>query len=134
MADEDESWRSDLHHELSIRRPSKRVSPYDTSEWKARRRELKEGADCILCLRFGVQSPAEVADHIVPAADSGDFEGELQPLCLGCHRIKRQIEGRWRKGTLAVTELNLATGKEALRLRAAAFGVGVDGFQLVRVK
>jgi hypothetical protein len=62
--------------------------------------------------------------------DSG-FEGALQPLCLECHVIKRKVEGRWRKGTLGISELDLSIGKEGARLRAAAFGVGVDGLALV---
>ena len=63
---------------------------------KARRTALKDGADCVLCLRFGVRMLAEVADHLIPAAD-GDFEGALQALRGPCHVLKRRIEGRWRK-------------------------------------
>ena len=130
----DEGWRESLHGELAAgKRRGKRASqPYDTAEWKRRRTTLKDGADCVLCLRFGVRTLAEVADHLIPAAD-GDFEGALQALCGPCHVLKRRIEGRWRKGELSIAELNLATGREALRLRAAAFGVGADGFRLVRV-
>lgn len=129
-----EDWRADLHRDLAAgRRRSKRISPYDTGAWKARRTELKHDAYCVLCARFRLHTPAKIADHIVPVADGGAFEGELQPLCLDCHKIKRVIENAWRKGKLGIAELDLSVGHQALRLRAAAFGVGVDGFQLVRV-
>ena len=84
----DESWRSAIHRDLiaSKRRP-KRVSPYDSREWKQRRDALKYDAGCILCARFRIHVPATVADHIVPVA-SGDFEGELQALCFDCHSQK----------------------------------------------
>ena len=131
-----EDWRSDLHRDLAAgkRRP-KRNSPYDTPGWRARRAELKCDAICVLCARFKIHVPATVADHVIPHANSGeDFhEAALQPLCFDCHKIKRVIENRWRRRELAVTELNFAAGKEALRLRAAMFGVGVDGRNLVRV-
>ena len=131
----DESWRDALHQDLVAgkRRP-KRISPYDTRGWKTRRSALKHDARCVLCARFKIHVAASVADHIIPSADS-TFGGELQPLCGDrCHRLKRRVEGRWRRGELGVAELNFATGKEALRLRAAAFGVGVDGYPLVRVE
>jgi 5-methylcytosine-specific restriction endonuclease McrA len=128
----DESWRADLHRNLTTSRLRKRASPYSSRAWKARRAELRDGAVCCLCVRFGVQAPAEVADHIIPAAD-GDFAGELQALCLDCHKIKRVLEGQWRKGVLNARELYLATGKEAMRLRAAAFGTGHDGYPLVQI-
>jgi 5-methylcytosine-specific restriction endonuclease McrA len=130
----DESWRDALHRDLVAgRRRPKRVSPYDTRGWKARRSALKYDAACVLCARFRLHEPATIADHVIPTTNGG-FEGPLQPLCEDCHRIKRRIEGRWRRGELKVAELYLATGREALRLRAAAFGVGADGFQLVRVE
>jgi hypothetical protein len=125
-----EDWREALHADLAAGRRRKRASRlYDASQWKARRTALKENACCCLCIRFGIYEPATVADHVVPAADS-DFAGELQPLCGLCHRLKRLIESRWRKGTLGITELNMSISKEGARLRANAFGVGVDGFAL----
>ena len=131
-----ESWRDAVHRDLTAgkRRP-KRVSPYDTRGWKARRTALKYDAACILCARFKLHVPATVADHVVPHANSEeDFHAAtLQALCFDCHKIKRVIENSWRRRELGIAELNFATGKEALRLRAAAFGVGLDGFALVRV-
>lgn len=129
----DESWRTELHRQLIAGRSRKKAPrPYDSRGWKSRRSEVKDGAECCLCARFGQHVPAEVADHIVPAATAG-FDGALQPLCQLCHRIKRVLEGQWRRGSLNVSELNLATGRAAMCLRASAFGVGLDGFQLVRV-
>lgn len=130
----DEGWRDAVHRDLAAGKQRKgKPRPYDTREWKQRRAELKDGAGCVLCARFGVYEVATVADHIIPTADSGEdfYDARLQPLCAPCHVIKRKIEGQWRKGTLGITELNVATGKEAGRLRASAFGVGVDGLALV---
>jgi HNH endonuclease len=128
-----EDWRAAVHRELAAgRRRKGPPKPYDTRGWKQRRAELKDGAVCCLCARFGLAVPATVADHVVPVTNGGDFEGELQPLCFECHKIKRVIEGRWRKGTLAITELNLAVGRQAMHLRAAAFGVGIDGLLICR--
>jgi hypothetical protein len=62
--------------------------------------------------------------------DSGDFSGALQPLCTDCHKIKRRIEHAWRRGELNASELDLSRSKEGGRLRAAAFGVAVDGFSV----
>jgi hypothetical protein len=130
----DEDWRADLHRDLAAsKRRSKRVSPYDTGAWKTRRNALKHDAVCLLCARFGLQVPGEVADHVMPQADSREdfIEAPLQPLCSPCHVIKRKIEGRWRRGELRISELDLSISKEGARLRAAAFGVGVDGLALV---
>jgi hypothetical protein len=127
----DESWRSALHAELTAGRAGKRQpQPYDTRRWKDRRAALKDGAGCVLCLRFGLHEPATIADHIQPVTNGGAFEGDLQPVCANCHKLKRLIEGRWRRGELPVSELNLAVSREGARLRAAAFGVGVDGMPI----
>jgi hypothetical protein len=125
-------WRSDLHRELAASRARKANSrPYDSREWKSRRAALKAGAVCCLCARFGLDTPAAVADHIQPVTNGGAFEGNLQPVCFDCHKLKRLIEGRWRRGELPASELDLSVSKEGMRLRAAAFGVGVDGMPLV---
>jgi 5-methylcytosine-specific restriction endonuclease McrA len=138
MTDDDESWRAGLHRDLvgGRRRKSKRPShPYDTARWKARRTELRDGATCVLCARFGLATMAQVADHIIPALDTeaADFyDAPLQALCLDCHKIKRKIESAWRRRELNIRELDLSQSREGARLRAASFGVGVDGFPLVR--
>ena len=131
----DESWRTDLHRDLAPRRSKRVANPYDTIEWKHRRAELKDDTPCCLCIRFGVYERATVADHVVPHANSGeDFHAAaLQALCFDCHKIKRVVENQWRRRELHVSELNFATGKQALRLRAHVFGVGVDGRDVVRI-
>jgi hypothetical protein len=125
-----EDWRADLHAELSAGRRKHEPKPYDTRAWKSRRAEL-HGAPCVLCARFGLHEPATIADHIQPVTNGGAFEGDLQPVCTNCHGLKRLIEGRWRRGELPASELNLAVSREGARLRAAAFGVGTDGLPLV---
>ena len=130
MTEDDEGWRADVHADLTAGRKRRPQSPYSTPEWRARRAALKEGACCVLCARFGLQEPATVADHVVPAVDSRAFDGPLQALCEPCHKIKRRLENMWRRKELGIGELNLATGKEAYRLRAHAFGVAVDGLPL----
>ena len=123
-----DDWRADLHRDLTRSRSRKRAAqPYDSFAWKARRAELRDGATCVLCARFGEHVPAEIADHVCPVTAGGNFEGELQPLCSPCHRIKKLVEGRWRRGELPASELDFRTSREAARLRAP---IGVDGFAI----
>jgi 5-methylcytosine-specific restriction enzyme A len=48
---------------------------------------------CRLCLRLGVVTPAEIADHVV--SHRGDWElftrGELQSLCKRCHNSTKRV-------------------------------------------
>lgn len=132
---DDESWRSDLHRDLTAGRTSKRRSrPYGLSAWKRRRSEVRDGACCILCSRFNLSVAGTIADHIVPAANNREdfYEAALQPLCASCHAIKARLEYQWRKGKLPISELDLSISKEGARLRAAAFGVSVSGYPLVQ--
>ena len=124
----DESWREALHADLTAGRRRKReLQPYDTREWKRRRDALKGDAFCILCLRFGVHTPAAIADHVVPVTSGDDFAGQLQALCTACHRVKKLVEGQWRRGALLTSELDFRISREAARLRAP---VGADGFAI----
>jgi 5-methylcytosine-specific restriction protein A len=51
---------------------------------------------CRYCRELGKNTPAEIADHVVPV--DGSFErfvmGELQSLCWSCHSHVKQREER----------------------------------------
>ena len=70
---------------------------YRTSRWlKKRDYQLTHEPLCRLCVQLGRETPATVADHIVP--HRGDeiafWTGELQSLCSTCHDGAKQEQER----------------------------------------
>lgn len=68
---------------------------YNSSRWiKRRKRQLNENPLCALCLKQGLVTPANVADHIDPHRGDHDafFHGELQSLCEIHHNAAKQSE------------------------------------------
>lgn len=69
---------------------------YDCARWrKARRNFLLENQLCVLCLRQGRDTPANVVDHIKP--HGGDYElfwdrVNWQALCKQCHDSSKKIK------------------------------------------
>jgi 5-methylcytosine-specific restriction protein A len=77
-------------------------SMYNTQKWRLlRNRHLKQEPYCVIC---GATDSLQ-ADHIQPPqGDEGVFfdPGNLQTLCVTCHRRKTQMEidarKAWRRG------------------------------------
>lgn len=65
-----------------------RVALYSGQGWRTRRAE--QLAAHPLCARCGRRATA--ADHVISLAAGGDFDGELQSLCMPCHREKTLAE------------------------------------------
>lgn len=68
---------------------------YDTTRWRKKaKRQLKAEPLCVMCAKMGRDTPATVADHVVP--HNGDPElfwyGELQSLCASCHSASKQTQ------------------------------------------
>lgn len=69
-------------------------SLYKTAAWSRRRlAQLAAEPLCRMCARFGVVTPATVADHITPHRGDLDlFHGPLQSLCAPCHDGPKQAD------------------------------------------
>lgn len=64
-------------------------------EWEQKRGEILERDNhlCIPCKQDGRVTPANQVDHIIQKADGGtDHDGNLQSICLACHRAKTARE------------------------------------------
>lgn len=67
---------------------------YD-SAWERRRDYIltRDNYLCQVCARAGRLTAAEEVDHIMPKAQGGtDDEGNLQAICVDCHRKKTSTE------------------------------------------
>ena len=59
--------------------------------WRVIRKRvlLRDSYLCQACLKAGRLTPANQVDHIKPKAQGGSNDmGNLQSLCLGCHKAK----------------------------------------------
>jgi 5-methylcytosine-specific restriction protein A len=69
---------------------------YDSALWKrVRLGILRNEPYCRECRRQGRLMLADMVDHITPIGAGGArvVASNLQPLCNGCHAVKRQSEG-----------------------------------------
>lgn len=63
--------------------------------WRRRaKRQLDAAPCCAYCLKRGIVTPAEIADHITPHRGNwNEFHtGKLQSLCRSCHSSLKAVE------------------------------------------
>jgi 5-methylcytosine-specific restriction enzyme A len=63
---------------------------YHSQHWRDRRAsQLREHPTCIVC-----GAKANHVDHVIPIAEGGRLDGELQSLCREHHKAKTQAESK----------------------------------------
>lgn len=65
--------------------------------WERTRKRILDRDEnlCQPCLKAGRTSLGNQVDHITPKAQGGgDNDENLQAICIACHRVKTQREGR----------------------------------------
>lgn len=69
---------------------------YNTKQWKLNRtRQLSKEPRCVMCLAMNRQTPATVADHVIPHTGDANLFWDvdnLQSLCDRCHNQKTWYE------------------------------------------
>lgn len=80
--DYDKNRRNKTHHKF-----------YNSLQWKTVREKImtQYGGLCKQCSELGIDTPADVVDHIIPLTENWELRlklSNLQPLCHNCHNKK----------------------------------------------